>query len=388
MQAIILTAGEGSRLSSWTANRPKGMIPLGNRPILDYLIRGVVKAGIREINMVIGYGKNSVMSYFGDGSSFGCKINYLLQEKRTGTLDAMLIGLEGIEDDFILIPGDNYVSVESFRNIANIDGPVLLSGKANRWSKWGEIELENGIPKITFDNPEAYGRIHFTGILKMNRKIGEQLFKAGGHHIGHALQKVVSKTKFDVIESEYWHNIVYPWDLISGNRLALRDNLLYRHGKIEKNVVIKGEVSIGRGTVIRSGSYLSGPISIGESCDIGPNTVIDSSVSIGDNVTIGSFSEITDSIIMQDCDIGSYSSLKGTVIGTSSSIGSHSIAIPITRDILYFDKTFSVSDRGAMIGDNCTIGSRAILQGGSILMNDATIGEGEFYNADFQGENI
>jgi len=176
--------------------------------------------------------------------------------------------------------------------------------------------------------------------------------------------------------------------LISGNRLALRDNLLYRHGKIEKNVIIKGDVSIGRGTVIRSGSYLTGPISIGESCDIGPNTVIDSSVSIGDNVMISSFSEISDSIIMQDCNIGSYSSLKGTVIGNGSSVGSHSIAIPITRDILYFDETFSVSDRGAMVGDNCKIGSRAILQGGSILMNNATIGEGEFYNADFQGENI
>ena len=388
MQAIILTAGEGARLSSWTANRPKGLIPLGNRPILDYLVRGVVNAGIREINMVVGYGKNSVMSYFGDGSSFGCKISYLLQEERTGTLDAMLIGLEGIVNDFVLIPGDNYVSVESFRNMVSVNGPVLLSGKADRWSKWGEIELEKGIPKITFDNPEAYGRIHFTGILKMNREIGEQLIKVGGRHIGDALQKLVSMVNFEVIESEYWHNIVYPWDLISGNRLALRDNLLYRHGKIEKNVVIKGDVSIGRGTVIRSGSYLSGPISIGESCDIGPNTVIGSSVSIGDNVTIGSFSEISDSIIMQDCDIGSYSSLKGTVIGNSTSVGSHSIAIPITRNILYFDKTFSVSDRGAMIGDNCTIGSRAILQGGSILLSDATIGEGEFYNADFQGENI
>ncbi|RZD34203.1 MAG: hypothetical protein CXT75_10265 [Methanobacteriota archaeon] len=388
MQAIILTAGKGARLSSWTANRPKGMVPLGNRPILDYLVSGAVKAGIREINMVVGYGKTSVMSYFGDGSSFGCKIRYLFQEECTGTLDAMLLGFEGIVNDFLLIPGDNYVSVESFRNIVSVNGPVLLSGKADRWSKWGEIELEKGIPKITFDNPEAYGRIHFTGILKMNRKIGEQLFEEGGRHIGDALQKLVSKVNFEVIESEYWHNIVYPWDLISGNRLALRDNLLYRHGKIEKNVVIRGEVSIGKGTVIRSGSYLSGPISIGESCDIGPNTVIDSSVSIGDNVTISSFSEISDSIIMQDCDIGSYSSLKGTVIGNSTSVGSHSIAIPISRNILYFDKTFSVSDRGAMIGDNCTIGSRAILQGGSILLSNATIGEGEFYNADFQGENI
>ena len=103
MQAIILTAGEGARLGSWTAIRPKGMIPIGNRPILEYLVRGVVGAGIKEINMVIGYGKNSVMSYFGEGSEFGAKINYCLQEKRTGTLDAMKIGMEGIEDEFVLV---------------------------------------------------------------------------------------------------------------------------------------------------------------------------------------------------------------------------------------------------------------------------------------------
>ena len=101
MQAIVLTAGEGARLSSWTANRPKGMIPIGNRPILEYLVRGVVDAGIKEINMVVGYGKNSVMSYFGDGSKFEARINYSFQEERTGTLDAMRLGMEGVQDEFI-----------------------------------------------------------------------------------------------------------------------------------------------------------------------------------------------------------------------------------------------------------------------------------------------
>ena len=74
MQAIILTAGEGARLSSWTSNRPKGMVPIGNRPILEYLVRGVVASGIKDIHMVVGYGKNSVMSYFGNGSEFGAEI--------------------------------------------------------------------------------------------------------------------------------------------------------------------------------------------------------------------------------------------------------------------------------------------------------------------------
>ena len=71
MRAVILAAGEGARLGSWTSNRPKGMIPLGNRPILEHLVSGLFSSGIREINMVVGYSKNSVMSHFGDGSSFG-----------------------------------------------------------------------------------------------------------------------------------------------------------------------------------------------------------------------------------------------------------------------------------------------------------------------------
>ncbi len=388
MQAIILTAGEGARLSSWTANRPKGMIPIGNRPILEYLVRGLVEAGIKEINMVVGYGKNSVMSYFGDGSNFGARINYSFQEERTGTLDAMKIGMEGVKGEFILVPGDNYVSHDSFLKLRNCKGPALLSGKADRWSKWGEIELEKGKPKITFDSPEAYGRIHFTGITKLNLDLASKLIEAAGKHIGESLQVILKNHDFEVLEASSWHNIVYPWDLISGNRMSLSDNLLYRSGKIEKNVTIKGDVSIGKGTVIRSGTYLTGPVSIGEGCDIGPNSVIGPSVSLGDNVIVKSFTELSDTVVMKNCELGSYSSIKGTVVGDNTSIGSHVVAIPMTRDILYFDQTFSVSDRGAMVGDDCNIGSRAILQGGSILMSKATVGEGEFYNADFQGDNI
>jgi len=388
VQAIILTAGEGARLSGWTSNRPKGMLNLGNKPILDYLVRGIIDSGISEINMVVGYGKNSVMSYFGDGSSFNCKINYFFQDKSTGTIDALKIGMDGIIDEFILVPGDNLVSSNAFKSLRKIKLNALLSGQAKRWSKWGEIELVGGKAKITFDNPDAYGRIHFTGIMKINKLLALKLIELSGAHLGEALQSLGSEYPFEVVKADYWHNIVYPWDLISGNSMALRDNLLYKSGKIEKNVSIRGDVSIGKGTIIRSGSYLQGPLSIGKSCDIGPNSVIGPSVSIGDNTTIGAFSEIVDSIIMQNCEINSFCSLKGSVIGEDNILGSHCIAIPNNRNIRYLGQEFSISNRGAMIGDGCRIGSRAVLEGGSILLNEATIGEGELYNAVFQGDSI
>ena len=387
MQAIILTAGEGARLSGWTSNRPKGMLSIGNRPILDYLVRGITDSGIKEINMVVGYGKNSVMSYFGDGSSFGCKISYLFQDEKTGTIDALKIGMDGIRDEFILVPGDNYVSSKAFKSLIKFSSNILLSGQAERWSKWGEIEVVGGKAKITFENPNAYGRIHFTGIMKINKSLALRLIELSGSHLGEALQTLGSEYPFEVVKADYWHNIVYPWDLISGNSLALRDNLLYRHGKIERNVSIKGDVSIGKGTLIRSGTYLQGPLSIGENCDIGPNSVIGRSVSIGDNTTIGAFTEIEDSIVMKNCEIGSYCSLKGSVVGDDNTLGSHCIAIPNDRNIMYFGQEFSISNRGVMIGDSCRIGSRAILEGGSILLSNTTIGEGELYNA-VQGASI
>ena len=388
MQAIILTAGEGARLSGWTTNRPKGMISLGNRPILDYLVRGIAESGIKEINMVVGYGKNSVMSYFGDGTNFNCNINYLFQDERTGTVEALKIGLDGIRDEFILVTGDNFVSSNAFKNLRKFNTNVLLSGQAERWSKWGEIEVIGGEAKITFENPNAYGRIHFTGIMKISKSLALRLIEISGTHLGEALQSLGSEYPFEVVKADYWHNIVYPWDLISGNSMALRDNLLYKNGKIEANVSIKGDVSIGKGTVIRSGTYLQGPLSIGDNCDVGPNSVIGPSVSIGDNTTIGAFTEIVDSIIMKNCEIGSYCSLKGSIVGEDNILGSHCTAVPSNRNIMYLGQEFSISNRGAMVGDVCRIGSRAILEGGSILLSNATIGEGEFYNADFQGDSI
>ena len=388
MDAIILAAGEGARLKGWTSDKPKGMLTLGNAPILEHIVRGLASSGIQKINMVVGYRKNLVMSHFGDGNKFGVKINYIDQVKLSGTLDALKLGLKDIEGDFILVPGDNYVSSASFIPLINNELPVLLAGKAERWSKWGEIEFVNSKAKITFENPEAFGRLHFTGIMKMNIEIAEKLIGAGGRHLGEALQKIDSSVEFDVLNSEYWHNIVYPWDLIDGNRLALRNLELFKAGKIERNVVLKGPISIGSGTVISSGSYLEGPISIGENCVIGPNTYIGNSVSIGNNVRLGAFSEVKDSIIMSDCVLGSYNSIVGTVIGNGSVFGTNVVSNPSNRKITYLDHTISLNDRGSMVGNRCNIANRAVLAGGSILLEGASIGEGEVYNADFQGDTI
>ncbi|MDD1741551.1 MAG: NTP transferase domain-containing protein, partial [Methanothrix sp.] len=76
MQAIILAAGEGSRMRPLTASRPKVMLPVAGRPFLEHIILRARAAGADRIVLVVGYCSDAVRSYFGDGSSLGLKIEY------------------------------------------------------------------------------------------------------------------------------------------------------------------------------------------------------------------------------------------------------------------------------------------------------------------------
>jgi NDP-sugar pyrophosphorylase family protein len=79
MKAVVLAAGEGMRLRPLTASEPKVMIPIANRPILEYVVDSLVKNDVHDIIMVVGYRKERIMSHFEDGKKFGAKIEYVVQ---------------------------------------------------------------------------------------------------------------------------------------------------------------------------------------------------------------------------------------------------------------------------------------------------------------------
>ena len=67
LKAVILAAGEGIRLRPFTMSRPKAMIPIGNKPVLEHIVHSLVANGISDIVIVVGYFENTIMSHFGDG---------------------------------------------------------------------------------------------------------------------------------------------------------------------------------------------------------------------------------------------------------------------------------------------------------------------------------
>ena len=87
-KAVILAAGEGRRLRPFTETMPKVMLPVANKPLLEYVFDAVRKSGIEEIIVVVGYKKEVIMEYFKDYKNV--KITYVIQDRQLGTAHALL----------------------------------------------------------------------------------------------------------------------------------------------------------------------------------------------------------------------------------------------------------------------------------------------------------
>ena len=116
MKAVILAAGEGKRLRPFTETMPKVMLPVANKPILEYIVDAVKNCGIDEIIIVVGYKKEVIMEYFKNYKD--CKITYVTQENHLGTAHALLQAKHKLDDTFIVLSGDNIIDQESIEQFS------------------------------------------------------------------------------------------------------------------------------------------------------------------------------------------------------------------------------------------------------------------------------
>jgi mannose-1-phosphate guanylyltransferase len=107
MKAIILAGGLGERLRPLTNKTPKPLLPVKGKPIIEHAINNFKKHGIKDIILSIGYKADKIKEYFGDGSKFGVKISYCVEDEPLGTGGAIKKAAENIKETFIAINGDN-----------------------------------------------------------------------------------------------------------------------------------------------------------------------------------------------------------------------------------------------------------------------------------------
>ena len=105
MKAVIFAGGSGTRLRPFTFSIPKPLLPVGEKPILELIIRRLRSLGISDITITLGYGAELIEAYFGDGRKFGVRIRYSRESKPLGTAGPLKL-VKGLNEPFLVMNGD------------------------------------------------------------------------------------------------------------------------------------------------------------------------------------------------------------------------------------------------------------------------------------------
>src|SRR6266545_2033381 len=129
MKAVILAAGEGARMGPFTASLPKVMIPVGNRPLLEYVVQALVENGVQELLFVVGYRRERIQAYFQDGKAFHARIDHVA----------------AVEDDepFVVLNGSNMVDARFVSDLLEVGKkPAVLITESDRPQSYGVVTIQ------------------------------------------------------------------------------------------------------------------------------------------------------------------------------------------------------------------------------------------------------
>jgi len=387
MKCVILAAGEGNRMHPLTYTRPKVMLPIAGKPILEWNLLNARAAGLKEFIFVVSYKSEMVREYFGDGKPWNVKINYVNQGKAMGTAHA--IGtVEPFVSDCIVLCGDTIFGTNDIKQIAK-KGTKIGLVKIDNATEYGIVELKkNHVVKIYEKMEHPLSNVINAGIYHFNKHIFDCIRKTvksprGEFEITDSINMLVSKEPMDGVFLKEWRDVVYPWHLLDANEELLKKLKTKIQGTVEKNVTVKGIVVVGKGTVIRSGTYIEGPVSIGCNSKIGPNCYIRAYTTIGSNCHVGNACEVKNSIIMDHSNVPHLNYVGDSIIGQNCNLGAGTTVANLRLDknnivITLNGKKIDTKRRklGMVMGDNVQTGINSVINVGTMIGNNVFIGLG------------
>jgi len=301
MKGVILAGGTGSRLRPITHTGPKQLVPVANKPVLEYALDDLVDAGIDEIGIVLGNkGRDEIQEYLGDGSEFGVDITYIVQGEPLGLAHAVSCARDFVGDDaFVVYLGDDMMREGISDLVADFDAETYAAGiglqKVDEPSRYGVVG-RNETGDVTQlvekpDNPPS--NLALIGIYVFTPAIFEQIEELesswrGELEITEAIQGLLDegqRVQSHVVHG-WWKDTGKPKDVLHANRLVLDEIDTNIHGSVAEDASLTGRIEIGEGTTVEDGAVIRGPVSIGKQTRIGSEAYIGPYTSIGDNCEV------------------------------------------------------------------------------------------------------
>jgi mannose-1-phosphate guanylyltransferase/phosphomannomutase len=345
MQAVVMAGGFGTRLRPLTANIPKPMTPLVNKPIIEHIIELLKLHNITDLILILYHQADIIRDYFKDGKKFGVKIHYVNPDADYGTAGAVYCGYEFINGSIVIISGDvvtdfNLTHAINFHSKKKSSATLVLT-RAKNPLQFGIVltDKNNRITKF-FEKPtwsEVFSDTINTGIYVMEKEALGLVPRAKGNKADCDFSKdlfpYLLKNKMPLygsVEKGYWRDIGSLEDYINTNLDALKEKI--------KLPLIKGVVK--NGCVVAKSSKVSrlAKISnsvVGSKCKIGPNTVVNDSI-IWNGSQIDDNCHINYDVICNRVKIRTGTKIEENVfIGDSVSVGNH---VTIKRDVKIWPK--------------------------------------------------
>lgn len=315
MKAVILAAGQGTRLRPVTLTMPKPLVPVANKPLIAYAIEVLRNAGLTDIGIVVNDLQSSIVTQLGGGDHLGVNLDYIVQAEQHGLAHAIGLCREFVGDDpFCVYLGDNIFQDKMepvLRGFPESDSEAVIAlTEVSDPTRFGIAEIQNGgIVRVVEKPKQPPSNLAIAGVYLFRSSIFDAIGKIKPSwrnelEITDAIQELISagsKVEAYTVDG-WWIDAGKPEAIMLANQLVLGD-LPYTAAPDDDRIVnseVSNRVILGEGSQIID-SVIRGPVIIGS------NTVVRSSyvgpyTSLGDNVSIEN-SEIEASIVMKDCSI-------------------------------------------------------------------------------------
>ncbi len=371
MKAVVMAGGEGSRLRPLTIRRPKPMVPIAGKPVMEHILNLLKRHGITEVVVTVQYLASNIEDYFGNGSQFGMHITYSREDVPLGTAGSVKNAEDQLTEPFIVISGDaltdyNLTDIIKYHEEKRSLATLMLAHVHNPLEYGVIITNEDGHITQFLEKPswgEVFSDTINTGIYVLDPKIFSYFEKNKQFDFSQELFPMMLKNGDPiygyVANSGYWCDV--------GNLAEyMRANADVLQGRVEAEIPAKnigGNIWCEEGVEIAEGAQLYGPIYLAHDCRIKAGAIIHGPSTIGHYTIVDERAQVDRSIVWNNSYIGERSELRGAIVGSSTSI-----------------KSKAVMFEGSVIGDKSIIQEGAIIQPNVKIWPDKEIEAGAVVN--------
>jgi len=317
MKALILAGGTGSRLRPLTQTGAKQLLPVGNKPIIHYVLEDVRAAGITDVGVIIGNETAvGIRRDLQDGSRWGLELTYLHQEDPLGLAHCIIVAEEFLKhESFVMYLGDNLLKggigpfAAAFRERKPNALTVLREVRNPTEFGVAEFHADGRLKRLVEKPASPPSNWALTGIYFFDHHIIEaaraiQPSRRGELEITDAIQWLLDngfKVDYEML-TDWWKDAGNPQDLLESNVLVLQDlkGSVHPSAKIDGESQIIGEVQVESDVVINR-SVIRGPVIVGPGSTI-EEAYIGASTSLGAGSVVKN-SEVSYSIVMEGATI-------------------------------------------------------------------------------------